>query len=1104
MVNKNYKRLALLLCVLAMGMFIFGCSKGLVGDNTYRSTTQVDAANPNNPVLALRGEIQGIVKNVYGRPLQGMVASMAYENGDGVCKTRTATTDEYGHYNFLNVPVSGTASYDAVNGTWAFTGTSALSITVKDPNATYVTHYESVSLDYQTLEQDSQIVTAGSELQVVGSLLKEASPTTMLRPIATVIGKVQNKLTGAALSGATVALSMNAGLNHDMPNTTAITDAAGEFSITNVPENDLYDLTIYANGYQTIRLFGEVPVPKGSETILVGQPEVIAYADADAMATTGFSPGADGINATAYELLPGAPTPDSTPPYTLSTNIPKFGTIPTALLSGPFTVAWSEPMDTTVGTVSITTTAFKGKAPIPIQNIVWTDSNKTMTITPTTPIPAGMMVTFAFNGFRDVFGNQHNGYKAAVILPALPSIAEDATSRFLGALDPQGRIPVGSVLALSIATTSQGSSTLIAVANFIQRPTLADPTFNEGGPANYVPQPNNFNNLDPTGMFIGPLGGGTGEADTVTMGWDAAAGARRYNVYAELNTGGFLNGLPQCVYATNTSGNPPTTVPLQLSDLEGVNFGNVGGFDLYNSTQLDPTKKIPHIGPATANSPFGGLNLTNPSNPNSAVLEFFDNGFSLVQMAATAFNSEGQEGGFSNIVSIMDNVQPVVADNSFGFDEAGLFYGIPAPVYAPPTTATYMPLFAMQAADMGAGGTANGFYNTYDLRVNQTGALDNMYNATSWAAASKAHGLDVLINEDVDTTQTLPTLTISTTGACTITSASIPGNGVNRSMIKVNLSNITVLETGAAISFAGVKDEAGLLVPSDFTGKLKIVDRMGPFFATAVTSRTAGPTDTLTMTFQEAINDTDAKAVVGTVISHWCYQSYSWVGMAFGGMTAMPAMAAAGDVTVSTDKKTVTAKFPDGSLSGILAQGAAIFTRNVANTLFVRDLDGNSFTNYGFLVKDEIAPRIVSIMQQGGGGWLEGVNTNVTNPGVDKVGCWRVGDTVASTVNVQVTFTEPVVFHAGGGAIVLADAQAQCTYAFTVGGTKYNYPAVQVTAVNATGTVVDYDIVKNGSAAVAALDKVKFAAQDKAANILDTGFDEIEITGAIGGGYTIK
>jgi hypothetical protein len=1104
MVNKNYKKLALLLCVLAMGLFIFGCSKGLVGDNTYRSTYTTEAANPNNPPLALRGEIQGIVRNVYGRPLQGMVASMAYENGDGVCKTRTATTDEYGHYNFLNVPVSGSATYDAVAGIWNFAaGTSAYTITIKDPSAspTYVTHYTNVRLDYQTLEQDSQIVTMGSELSVVGNLMKEAGAVMMLRPIADVVGKIQNRLTGAPIAGATVSLSMNAGLLHDMPTSTAVTNEAGEFTIADVPEGDVYDLTIYATGYQTIRLFNEVPVPKGPETILIGQPNLIAYADADAIATTGFSPGADGINATAYELLPGAPTPDTTAPYVKATNIPKFGAIPTSLLSGPFTVTWSEPMDKSVGTVLINTTAFKAKAPIPC-SVTWSEDAITTTITPTTPIPAGMQVTIMFNGFKDFAGNSHNGFRAGVVLPAFPNIAEDAVSSFLGALDPLGRIPVGSVLRLGIATTSQGSSTLVVVANLIQKATTANPAIHEGGSANMVPQPNNMNLLDPTGLFIGPLGVAPGQADTVTMGWDAATGARRYNLYAELNTGGFLNGLPMRVYSTPTSGNPPTTAQLNLTQLETINDATdptnvLAGFDTYNGTQ--PTsKKIPHIGPQTVNSPFGGLNLTDPNNPASATLLFFDNNFSLIQMAATAFNSEAQEGGFSNIVAIKDNVPPVVGDNGFGFDEALMFYAIPAPAYT--VADTYSPLFAFTAGAL----TANGNFDIRPLRYDQTGAggTPSYYNAASWTACSKAHGLLVNINEDLDTTQTLPTLTITTTGGCTITSASIPGTGVNRSQIQVNLSNITVLETGATIGFAGVKDEAGNLVPNDFAGKLRAIDRMGPFVVTAVATRTAGPSDTLTVTFQEAINDTDAKT-----IGNWCYQSFNWVTLAFGAKTGMPALftPATSDITVSTDKKTVTMKFADGNLSGILAQGAAIYAGNTTNTSFVKDQQGNSFTTYGFLVKDEIAPRIKAL----GATQPDGAGSQVNSAGnglKNEANYWKVTDDAAATVRVAIEFTEPVAIKAGGGVMSIAEAVAAgIDYTITpVNANSYSYPVAKINAISADGKTLTFNVTKTGTAAVANADKMKMAAKDVAGNPLDTTYDEIELKGGLGGGYDIK
>ncbi|MCK5508200.1 MAG: carboxypeptidase regulatory-like domain-containing protein [Desulfobacterales bacterium] len=927
---KKYKMsVALPICVLTLGLFMFGCSE---------NNEDVEAANPNNPALSLKGTIQGLVVSATGEPVSGVEASMAYdENDNGKADTVICTTDAAGHYNFQNVPVSGSQDVPGTVST----------ITINDPDGTYVTAHTLARLVYQDLVDAGQIAEIGGEDQAVGDLMVEAITVTARRPNVDIVGKVQNLLTGEPIEGASIVICENvARLTHNIPLNYAETDGAGEFTIADVPESSGYVLTITAAGYGTLVEMGPVLTPVGPTTV---------YADAVAN---------DGIVATAWQLQPGAPTPDTTAPYAVSTNIPRAGVIPTTLAEGPFTVTWSEPMDISVGTVNIDTTGFR--APVPL-SLSWDEETaKVLTITPTQAIPEGMNVQFTFAGFTDVSENAHTGLRAGIESGSPGNSAADAISVWT---DGNGNddYDAGEV-AIGFATATQGDPTLIEVANLIQVVTPDDLGENRGGPAANCPQANNNNVLDQFGAIgIGTLGDGAGEADTISLSWDAAEGARQYRVYAELNTGGFTNGLPVFIDETPKSGNPDNEIEVTLTEID----------DEIVALEAATLDNLPNVDDANMNG----------------TLLFFNNGFNTIQMAVTAVNTENIEGGFSNVVSVQDVTAPVVADQANYVAGAG--FGFDAD--------TDSPLYVLTDSATGGGTAATTTFNTIpwddDGLDDVTGGTsdDGAYDAADWTAYSKLATLTIGMNEDLDTAQTVtPTLTTGSTA--TITSAVIPGVGDSRKDINVVISDVTVLATDDTISFVGVLDEAGNAAPSDFTAELVLDDQMGPFITSAVTDPGTATNDILTITFQEPVDETTAETIGSYAIS------------AGGPITG---------ATLDAATNTVTLTAAEGNFVA-LTGGTLISAFNV------EDEAGNTFADLFFLIDDQI-PAVVTAAADGVGGINDGAPAANANDDAWEVG----DATGIETYQVTLTFSENVFaapFEASAEAVVAVSASPSATY----------------------------------------------------------------------------
>ena len=1041
---KKYKKIsgvALISLLFVMGLFISGCSDH-DGDD-------VAAANPNNPALSLKGSIQGVVISLAtGLPLSGMEAILTYDlDDDGEADKVIITTDGGGLYNFQNVPVSGSANLGGV----------AYTIVIEDPSGTYVTTWVAAALTYSELEEAGVLTTIGGEPQAVGDLMVQAGMANLMRPNVTVIGNVQDLLTDDPIEGASIVLSENGAVpTHSIPTTTAATNAAGEFTITNVPEGNNYDLTIAATGYGTITVLVAVATPIGPTTV---------YADATAN---------DGIVATAYQLQPGAPTPDTTVPYATATNIPRAGVIPTSISSGPFTVTWSEPMDMTVGTVNIDTTGFR--APIPLST-GWDTAGEVLTITLTQAIPVGMNVQFAFAGFTDVTGNAHTGLRPAITSNVSPGAnAADVISTWTDA-DGDARYDAGE-LVIGFQTASQGDSTLITVANLVQVTTPDDAAIDQGGPAANDPQANNLNVLDQfNALGVGTLGDAAGEADAISLQWDAATGARQYRIYAELNTGGFTNGLPVEVAGTPLSGSPDNTVQVSLADNDGVNnTGFVDGLGAVNTGVGAADNDVDGIEDAIRRfETVNAQNLPNVSdaNMNGTVL-FFDNGFNTIQMGATAFNSETIEGGFSNVISVGDVTAPVVGDQADYVAGAGGF-GFHATIFSP--------LYSLTDGTSGGGTAATTTFNTIAADANGLDAVtgsvatnDGAYDADDWTAFSKQATLGISMNEDLDTSQTLsPTLT--TSGSATLSSSALAGTGNARRTINVVISDATVLATLDTIDFAGVTDEAGNPAPSDFTAELLCNDLMGPFVTSAVTTAGTASSDTLTIGFHEGVDETTAETAANYVIG----------GVALTAISAVPTLT----LDTSTNIVTITSQ-NNGEFVGLVS-GTTVGTA-------VQDLAGNTFNGLNFLLDDQIPATVTAAGDGVGAG---AINDGAPVPPAND-GAWEVGDTgFNETYQVTLTFSENVFQDLNANGF-LDEAQAQVTVVTASPAATYMVDSIMANVVTAatTNTATITFILRNTAAVetVAAADSLAVTYTD-AGGLSGTATITL---GAAGAGITIN
>jgi len=1002
----------LAICLLAVGLFAMGCSDhNTTGDVT---TETHEADNPNNDPQTLTGTIQGLVVDVMGYPVPSLQATLTYDvDGNGTADTVVSTTDGGGHYHFMNVPVSQSVDQGGV----------AYTITINDPSGTYVTAYTVAVVNYADLVDFFQAANQGGEDQTVEGLMAEAVTVTARKPNITLIGFVEDVLTGAPISGAAVLLDqyLGAGVGGQtglaaptfhLINNMATTNANGKFTITGLPEAATYRITISATNYVTsinaaiggAANAAPVTVPAGPTTI---------YIDGDNLAGVGGGGGADGIAATAIMMQPesDAVTADVVAPYVVSTNIPTTE-MPTDLLEGPFTITFSEPMDTYVGVVLINTTGFRA----PIANTLsWDSAGKVCTATPDQAIPAGMMVSFTINGFRDVAGNAYTGFLPVNITG--------------GAATPD----VFSVAGAGVLTTmSQGDSTLVIATNLAQVVTPDDEAIDEGGSSATVPQANNYNQLDRYGTLGLSVGGGAdlgdaaGETDTVTLEWDAATGARQYYVYAELNTGGFDNGFPVLVDGTAKSGAPDTEIDVSLADDDATDDnGFDDGLDDIGGTAGD--NDCDGVEDAIQRAILNGSGqIPSLMDENDGGVLFFDNGFTL-NFAITAFNTEGVEGGFSNVVAAGDVTPPVVAEQSVDANIAGLAAvfanangngsGFSRASYRPTVWLTDddpVPLFFATAAsstfDTDTGGDLD---ETIGDEDDDVGA--GKYNEADWEEADKSATLLVTMSEDLDPDQTITATPYigNSDQTWSITSAVILGTGPSRRTIAITIDDITQVKTGDAIFLVGVLDEAGNAANDYVSAAVVPYDLMGPFITSAVTSD--GPAtltgDLLTITFQERVDEDSAETI--------------------GNYTLSAGTIAGGTAELQSDGKTViiTTAAEDDLVPAV--GGTTLRAGGVKDYGYVESFVDNGLVN----TYNASGAELFFVIEDGIAAVVDGITdaTGAINDGTPAVpaddGNWQVGDTGLETYILTVEFSEDVFEGADADALE-ADAESKVTISF--------------------------------------------------------------------------
>ncbi|MFH0801081.1 MAG: IPT/TIG domain-containing protein [bacterium] len=780
---------------------------------------------------------------------------------------------------------------------------------------------------------------------------------------------------------------------------------------------------------------------------------------------------------------------DVSAPYAVSSDIPRYGAIQTSTLNGPFTVNWNKAMNDACGAVSIYNNGFKSGIPIP-NNLAWSPDKKTLTVNLDEPIPEGCKIGFTFSEFQDSFGNLHTGKRPDVDYSNIPStglpvsVACDAVS-----IDPGNDrlLMPGELPQLHFETTSQGSSSLLIAANFRQIATTSS-DIPEGGPASTKPQPNNYNELDKHNRLgLGSLGGASNEADTINVAWDGIPAARYYNIYEELNTGGFMNGLPLKII--NHVSSLETTAQVTLPEIENViNEYNVG-------RPLE--KRLPTITAA------------------NGTLLYFDNGFSQLQMAVTAVNTEGLEGGYSNPVGIKDNVAPVVADNGIGFDDpvtgrcdvpSSIGAGVP---YVPADT--YSPCLAL--------------FNSGNLDIverldpgHNTGIGRGYYTLTDWGVIDRSGSLLVPMNEDLDSAQTLPSLILSTSGASEITSASISGAGNSRRNIQVVLSDVTALATGDTISCAGVRDEAGNAAPNNYTAYLRLVDRMGPFLTSGAVETSGASNDKLTIIFQESVD-----AASGGLAGNYRYHIT-------GGAQPTGTFQTFGAFTcnLSPDGKTATLTGPAGSFDSFETTANAggphipgnAYARTLIDAKDVQDLSGNTLFALPFMIGDFVGPMIydktdpipASLGVSQGGVWnvltspTEVINS--ISQAVDNK--WEVGDNGYYGMEayiVRVYYREQVVWDVNGDDVInITDAVSLGITASLVEQNLNTYSLLTpaIIAVDETyGRWIEFGFSLNyitGAGSVSEGDILRInGIKDRWNNTARPGYSEIKLGGASGG-----
>jgi hypothetical protein len=243
-------------------------------------------------------------------------------------------------------------------------------------NTNYTTGYTAALLDYATLQRDGKIEVLSNPpyVQVVGDLQTQAVTTVLGTPTAQVGGKVIDVETGQPLANVLVSLTgvpipsadkiWNDG-NHwsscgewgkgastwAFPNNTAVTGADGNFLISTVPERTDACKHTYTVTYS---LSGFDPLDAKTASVSVGYGHGHIYS----------------VDPNPLTMRVHLPTPDTSAPYVVYTNIPVGGQIAYDNRNINLIIRFNEPMNTSTGNIYLEATNFKLPAPIAL-NYSW-------------------------------------------------------------------------------------------------------------------------------------------------------------------------------------------------------------------------------------------------------------------------------------------------------------------------------------------------------------------------------------------------------------------------------------------------------------------------------------------------------------------------------------------------------------------------------------------------------------------------------------------------------------------------------------------------------------------------------------------------------------
>ena len=1028
-----------MMAILAIGGWIFGCN-----DEENQSTTVPDShGNPGN----LKGSISGLVIDVKNQPVSDASVYLSYPGGSSDVKTNAG-----GRYLLANVPVAGELVTSGASVT-PNPGSPYLITVSKDD---FATAFTAARLDYATLQWQGVIeIGEGGVVQVVGDLMVEAVAAVMGKPTAVVTGKVINQQTAQPLEGVLVSLSgvpipnaeqiWNNGAQGTpcssatvswgvgastwaFPDNTGTTLANGEFTILTVVERTDACPWSYTITYS---LAGFVPQNVG-KTISVGFGEGIIYV-VDAV-------NSDPDPATPLAMLPGGPVLDDVAPSVVSTNIPVGGEIGYSNREGDLLITFNEPMQKDTGNAYLDARDFKAPGPIALVES-WDEAGQVLTLNPTVILPEGMRFTVELTNLIDDAGNAYTGLLRSGTHPV-----PDALTMYNPAVLPPALH--GGILAFFLTS---GNPTLLQATAFQQTLAAVNPAQPIGGKSGSVPQINNQNFLNIHSHIPGLpilIGSAINQADTFTFDWTAADGnPRQYNIYCEYRSGGFDAGLPVLVKQTAKSGDPETTLSVNLTTING----------------------------AQAALPLR-VDTDNLTNAGAATLNFVNDGFNM-NFALTTVNTDAAEGAFTmERVSAGDNVPPTVRDQDtdWGFDMTGLAGPTVAPmVPINGVAATGLPVFVLTS------GVAGSEIDLTVLDAISGLAPDGRYNQSDWAAFSAVgtSTITVGMSEDLDGSQTVPDAVLTTDSAADATATTILGVGNDLKAVQVTLSGVPLIQPGDTLSFAGLLDEAGNAAEADAT--LIFADMVEPLIVSGRVNDNGAAADTIVLAFTEPLERVSAETETNY---------------------ALP-IAAPTQATLSVDGMTVTlCRDNDPILDGVCNDGAfARVTPGITNANLIKalvdDLVGNTGGTLFFQLTDTIAPRILSAQTAGGG-------INLVAAGAAADGRWDVADGagIAELYTIYITFSEPVVdANADGDPALTVDdlpsgVNIACLPAVTYFGEE------KIDPFSATALVFRFS--KPVGQVVAAGDSCRVVGvQDLAlpANAVNLGFDAIVLNAALGG-----